>query len=237
MNQLDKLVSELNAFQTRSAAKKELLSMGSDKIGPYLIQRITEPGLVDNAVWAIAGIFGEWKFKDSAGVLIELLYSRKSLQSDLARTLNKITGMDFGADPEAWKHYLSGSGVFFNIRSAFSDDEIINFSVTDGYCKVYLPTPNDRKHEVLVYEKEDKLTVYTECGYIMSSQISAVQDLAAKVEHSQIVCEEDGGRTKVTLTAEWSGSQIDFNLLKEQIIYFASFADDLENQLTGEDNI
>lgn len=237
MDELDQLVSDLNAFQSRSSARKALLEMSADKIGSYLISKIAEPALVDNAVWAIAGIFGEWKYKESVEVLIGLLTSRQSLQSDLARTLSSITGMDFGADPEAWKLYLNGSGVFFNIRAAFTDDEIINFSVTDGYCKIYLPTPNARKQEVLIYEKEDKLTVYTECGYIVASQVAGVQELASKIDHSKLVCEDEEGRTKVTLTAEWNGSEIDFSLLKEQVQYFAAFADDIENQLTGEDNI
>lgn len=237
VNEVEKLVSDLNAFQTRSMARKKLLEMGSDSIGSYLVQKVKEPGLVDNAIWAIAGIFGEWKYKDSAEVLIELLTKRKGLQSELARTLNQITGMDFGADPDAWQLYLSGSGVFFNIRASFTDDEIINFSVTDDYCKIYLPTPNNRKQEVLVYEKEDKLTVYTECGYILVSQVAEVENLAQQIGHSKLICEDDGGRTKVTLTAEWSGSEIDYSLLKEQIKYFACFADDIESQLTGEDNI
>ena len=237
MNEVDKLILELNAFQTRSAARKKLLEMGSDKIGDYLIEKVVDPTLVDNAVWALADIFKEWKYKKSVGALVELLTTRNSLQSDISRTLNSITGMDYGSNPEAWQHFLSGPSIYSNIRAAFTDDELISFSVAEGFCKIYLPTPNNRKQEVLVYEKEDKLTVYTECGYIMSTQIPAVQDLAAKIDHSKLVCEDDDGRTKVTLTAEWSGSEIDFSLLKEQVKFFAAFADDIENQLTGEDNI
>ena len=237
MNEIDNLILDLNNFRTRSAARKELVSLGQDKIGKYLISKVSDPGLVDNAVWAIAGIFAEWKYQESIEVLVNLLESRVSLQSDLARSLKTITGMDFGNDPEAWRGFLSGPSVFSSIRSVFNDDELLNFSVQDDFCKIYLPTPNNRKHEVLVYEKEGKLTVYTECGYILQSQVEAVKELSSKIDHSELVCENDDGRTKVTLTAEWSGVEINFELLKEQIKYFAAFADDLENQLTGEDNI
>ncbi|MCM8525951.1 MAG: hypothetical protein NE327_05510 [Lentisphaeraceae bacterium] len=237
MKEVDVLISDLNNFQTRSTARKKLLEYGSEKIGNYLISKISDPGLVDNAVWAISGVFGEWKYKDAVPSLVELLNTRKSLLSDIARTLQQITGMDYGSNPEAWQHYLSGPSIFSNIRAAFTDDELISFSVVNGFCKIYLPTPNNRKQEVIIYEKEDKLTVYTECGYILNTQIDAVQELASKVTHSKLVCEDEDGRTKVTLTAEWSGKEIDFSVLKEQVKYFAAFADDLERQLTGEDNI
>ena len=237
MKELDGLISELNNFKTRSSARKQLLVMGADKVGDQLIVSLSDTSLVDNAVWAITGIFTEWRYQKSVASLVDLLRSRPGLQSEISRSLSTITGLDIGADPDAWQSYLEGPTVFSSLRAAFSEGELLNFSVIDDYCKIYLPTVNDRKHEVLVYEKEDKLQVYTECGFIMQTQVQAVEDLAAKVEHSQLICEEVDGRIKVTLTAEWNDEGIDYNLLKDQIVYFAGFADDLENQLTGEDNI
>lgn len=237
MKEIDGLIFNLNNFKTRSSARKKLLAMGPDHAGEYLLNAITDPGLVDNAVWAVTGIFTEWRYEKSVPYLVELLKSRPGLQSDISRSLNTITGLNIGADPNAWQAYLSGPTVFSSLRAAFNEKELIDFSIVDDFCKIYLPTVNGRKHEVLVYEKESKLRVYTECGYILQSQRTAVEELAAKVEHSQLSCEVEEDRLKVTLTAEWNGIDTDFKLLKDQIIYFASFADDLENQLTGEDNI
>ena len=237
MKEIDRLISELNNFKTRSSARKQLLAQGADKVGDHLISSLSDASLVDNAVWAIAGIFTEWRFQKSVTSLVDLLRNRPGLQSEISRSLSTITGMDIGADPDAWQSYLEGPTVFSSLRAVFRDEELLNFSVIGDYCKIYLPTMNDRKHEVLVYEKEDKLQVYTECGFIMKGQVQAVEDLAAKIEHSQLTCEEIDGRIKVTLTAEWNDEGIDYKLLKAQIIYFAGFADDLENQLTGEDNI
>ena len=103
MNEVDRLVADLNNFKTRSAARKRLSSLGSEKIGNYLIERIGDPGLVDNAAWAIMGILTEWRLKESTGALVQLLTARPSLQSEVVRALKMMTGMDFGADGEAWQ--------------------------------------------------------------------------------------------------------------------------------------
>lgn len=237
MNEINQLVSSLNNFQTRSSARKSLVALGPDKAGKCLLDKVNSGELVDNAIWALMEIFTEWKYEKAVPAMIGLLSTRPKLVSDIARSLAKITGVDLGADPAAWSSFLDGPTAFSSLRATFEDAELLSFTIQDGYCKIFLPTPNNRKHEVLVYEKDEKLTIYTECGFIMKDQVAAVEELGAKVEYAKLECEEVDGRFKVTLTAEWGGDSIDFKVLKDQIVYFASFADDLENQLTGEDNI
>jgi len=237
MDSIENLVAGLNSFHTRSISRKKLSLLGPGKAGPSLLNQVKNPAMVDNAAWAVMEIFTEWKYEECLPTMIELLSSRDKLQSDIARSLAKITGIDLGNDPDAWNSFLEGPTVFSSIRASFDDSEVISFSLVDDYCKFILPPPNNRKQEIVVFEKNEKLTIYTECGYIHAEQIPAVEELGKKVEYAELVCESIEGRIKVTLTAEWNGNDTDYSLLKEQIKFFATFADDLENQLTGQDNI
>jgi hypothetical protein len=122
------------------------------------------------------------------------------------------------------------------LRAEFEEGDLISFSVVDGYCKIILPAPGARKQEVLVYEKEGALTVYTECGSIGEDQMSAVNTLNDTMDFAQLSCIDDGAGLKVTMTSEWHG-EVDYSALKGQVVKLAHYADDIERQLTGEDNI
>jgi hypothetical protein len=237
MNEFDKLLGDLENHKNRSDARKKLTRLGAEICGDKLLTHLQSKTLPDNAIWAIVEIFTNWRYNKAVPVLINLLNSKPHLISDISRALSKITNVNLGSNAEAWATFLDNPVNYASLRASFAEHEISSFSIQDGYCKIILPTERNRKHEILVYEKNNILTIYTECGYIANEQVEAVKNLAAQVNYAKLDCHEENGHTKVSLTAEWGNQEIDFKLLKEQIIYFANFADDLENQLTSHDKI
>jgi hypothetical protein len=94
-----------------------------------------------------------------------------------------------------------------------------------------------RRQEVLVYEKIEKLTLYTECGVIAALQVKHVEKFNEELSWAELLVEEANGEMKVTMTAEVSQGDISADKLKLHILKIAELADSLEEQLTGKDKI
>ena len=236
MSEINTWINGLKDFQTRSQARKNLIEAGPASAGEQLIDFAKNSQNKDNAVWAAIAVFKEWKWTSAVNLLINLLEERPNLQNDILAALNNISGVNFGDDAAVWREAMNSPGVFMHLRAEFIEDELISFAVIDGYSKIVLPAPGARKQEVLVYENEAALTVYTECGNITEGQVAAVNALNETTEFAELSCIDDGTGLKVTLTSEWHG-EVDYGALKDQVVKLAHYADDIERQLTGEDNI
>ena len=237
MAELNELINSLNQFKSRSQTRKSLEKLGPSQAGAALIEYVSDENVKDNAIWAVVDIFTEWKWKGAAETLVSLLETRIHLQGDIIRALEGIIGIQLGVDIDAWKKIIHSPGLFVSLRAAFVDTEILDFVIVENYCKIYLPIPGGRKHEVLVYEEEARLKVYTECGFVEKIQVPAVEEYSKTMERAELSCHDEDGRTKVVIKSEWGDGEIDYQLLKDEIIYLARIADNLEEQLTGEDNI
>jgi hypothetical protein len=173
------LLGQINAlrnYRTRPAARRKLLECGPEGVGDQLLESLKDEDLPENAAWATMSLFAEWRWQPAFGRLVELLEQRPSLCGETGRFLAQISGVDLGSAAERWKRYLQAPDFFSLLRDEFAGGELLSFEVVDGYCKIYLEVNGLRRHEVLLYKKDDSYTIYTECGLVPSGWESSVEE-------------------------------------------------------------
>ena len=236
MADIDMLLEDLKSFQTRSGARKALVKLGPEQAGGRL-QDLLKKECPENVVWSIVDIFTAWQWRESADQLVGLLDVYPSLQMDISRALTSITGLELEPDADLWRRMLESPGIFIDLKKAFPDLENARCVIYDSYCSVVVPLERSRRQEVLVYEKIEKLTLYTECGVIAALQVKHVEKFNEELSWAELLVEEANGEMKVTMTAEVSQGDISADKLKLHILKIAELADSLEEQLTGKDKI
>lgn len=100
-------IAKLRDFHTRSAAKYELLRIGTDAVEP-LLEALKDPS--EGVRWSAASLLGELKDERSIDPLIEALED-SSLAGTASDALAAITGEDFGEDAENWRKWRRGEPV------------------------------------------------------------------------------------------------------------------------------
>ncbi len=128
MANIDRLISRLRDYRTRSAAKSELLEMGEKAVDP-LLAALDSPHA--GVRWSAAAILGELKARKALPRLVEALKDDE-IMSAAEESLTNITGEDLGPDYDAWKRWIEmgdsedGGGL---AEMAVTDSDLVTKAV------------------------------------------------------------------------------------------------------------
>ena len=260
----DKLIAELEPYQTRANARRQLAALGATAAEP-LLAVIKDPERPLNMRWAAVTLLEELKYQPAVPALLEILRNEPNLVGEAARALAAITGKDIGESLEDWEAAITGKPVptaevepeatitpepvatpdeqvaLVKAALAGTADEV----AWDECGGVYVLMPvGERKQQLLVSldSKDDNgepaALIYTECGEVGEGAATLVAIANQAATHGQFKLEDDGeGNEKIIMCHFIPAAEVTPQTIGASIRAMATAADALEAKLTGQDLI
>jgi hypothetical protein len=223
-------IQDLENFRTRSKARKSLIEAGSE-VGPILLDYIANDESNVNGVWAAISVLAEFKYEPAIPLLKDLLNKRESLAWDIKEAIFKISGEEISL---VLDREIPIEGLR-EIINRIPQEEVLAFELKQGFTSVVLKTNGERKHELILVQRENLIEVYTECGVFDPEDRAQLEELNQSLELGYLdICEKEEGRHVLTLHYQFS---LTTSAQEKALRRLVQVADALEDQLTGKDEI
>jgi hypothetical protein len=266
MSSVNKLILQLGNFQTRAAARQELVMLGKEAVSA-LIAALKNP--VEGIRWSAAKTLGDIGDATAIDPLIELL-ANSGMASTAAESLQQITGNNFGTDAAAWQHWrktgeapgqTGGATPTFAVGvpdemisgAKLSDDEIIG-RLLQGLTGVKqrklasgvqleVPLEGGRKQNLaLTFDSTDGegrrlVCVYTECGPAHPTKYDTVFRYNLTLPYGSVAVRDIEGQPTFVMMFTTPRESLDIAVLRRALLAIAKQADALEYELTRKDVI
>jgi hypothetical protein len=223
-------IKDLENFRLRSKARKSLSEAGPE-VGSSLLDYIRDEESNVNGVWAAISVLAEFKYEPALPILKDLLNKRESLAWDIKEAIFKISGEEISLVLDQ----APKSEDLEKLIGRLPQDEVLSFETKEGFVSVVLKTNGERKHELILIQREDLIEVYTECGEFDPVDSDQLIELNKSLELGKVdLCKKEDGRHILTLHYHFSlTTSAQDNALRRLV----QVADALEDQLTGKDEI
>jgi hypothetical protein len=258
--EIEALVQQLADVQTRAVARRQLREYGP-AVADRLVAILENSDLPLNMRWAAITLLEEWQYEPAVPTLLAVLKSEQNLIGEAARALRGIAGKDIGESVEQWELALSGEeGVpatspLDDVSSPEDQVGMIQEAVGDtadeiawddaGAVYVLMPV-GDRKHQLLISfegtggKGRRSVFLYTESGPPPDPDTARqmLDMLNVTLKYGRFALRtDDGGEARVVMEHRIHDVEFASELLAEVIRYMAREADQLEERLTGSDEV
>jgi hypothetical protein len=266
MSDVKQLIQRLANFQTRAAARQELVLMGKEAV-PALIAALKHPN--EGVRWSAAKTLGEIGDESAVDALIEAL-GMPSLAPTAAESLQAITGKSFGTSSDAWRRWrqtgeepestagltpsYAAGDVEENVSAeGLSDEEIVRRVLRglpnarahpiSGGTQVEIPLEGGRRQNlVITFDSRDAegkplVCVYTECGPAHPTKYDTVFRYNLSLPYGSVAVRDVDGHPMFVMMHTTARQSLDIAVLRRALLAIAKQADALEYELTRKDVI
>jgi hypothetical protein len=266
MSDVRQLIQRLGNFQTRAAARQELVLLGKEAVAP-LIAALKHPN--EGVRWSAAKTLGEIGDAAAVDALIEAL-GNVSLASTAAESLQAITGKNFGTDAAAWRHWRQtgeetppNAGITSTFAAAepeenvsaegLSNEEIIQHVLhgiarakshpIPGGAQVEIPLEGGRRQNLAItFDSKDAdgkplVCIYTECGPAHPTKYDTVFRYNLSLPYGSVAVRDVDGHPMFVMMHTTPRQSLDIAVLRRAVLAIAKQADALEYELTRKDVI
>ncbi|MGD2175027.1 MAG: YbjN domain-containing protein [Candidatus Brocadiaceae bacterium] len=206
--QIKGLIDRLRNFRTRSQARRRLVALGPEAVGPLLAALEEESN--EGAKWTILNCLGELG-ADRAVPVIAPYLEKADYQTVAHDALVKITGRDLGLVPRAWLRGLAEEEAARPpSEGELSDERLLELSLEgsgaewndrgEGRCLVELPIAEGRRREVTVcfgaedHEGSPIAIVYADCGEAHPEDYETVLRNNMRMPYGAVALRDVGGQ-------------------------------------------
>jgi hypothetical protein len=108
---IESLVEQLAHYETRGAARRQLLEIGP-AAAPALLEVLGDESLPENMRWAVMTLLAAWRIREACEPLLVLAGSGGNLRGEAIRALESITGLEIGDQVEEWRKALQNPEAY-----------------------------------------------------------------------------------------------------------------------------
>jgi hypothetical protein len=266
MSDVKQLIQRLGNFQTRAAARQELVLLGKEAVAP-LIAALKHPN--EGVRWSAAKTLGEIGDAAAVDALIEVL-GNPNLAPTAAESLQAITGKNFGTNFAAWQHwrqtgedpppsagltptYAAGEPDEAVSAEGLTDEQVIQRLVQglprarahpiQGGTQIEIPLEGGRRQNLAVtFDSKDAegrplVCIYTECGPAHPTKYDTVFRYNLTLPYGSVAVRDVDGHPTFVMMYTTPRQSLDIAVLRRALMAIAKQADALEYELTRKDVI